>query len=954
MRNLAKSRFAPLQKNSRPFRQFSYLYCFFAILVVTGIANAQSSGWLNLSRENDHLGSSLVRWKKYLGGDAKDSPVSSTAAPVTRLSMQGEPGDYIGGTTQHLYTPDHGTFGATAQDRSGDGIPDYVQVSFSGPNHWWYTEFHTYRVPNQNLVVGYYENAQRAPFADANHPGLNISGDGRGCNTLTGNFTVHDVAIDSSGSSHTVRRFTASFEQHCEGGGPALLGTVYYNYEGASPVHVISGRVVTPGGAGVGGVTVTLGGSDAGTAITDGAGNYSFPGLIEGGNFRLTSGGNNFIFDPQAYTFKRLRSDPSAPFTAIPKYRLSGRITDASGNPISGVSVSLTGTQTGNAFTDNSGNYAFDGLRSDGNYTVTPSRTNLGFTPPSRTYNTLTGDTTANFTGELRKYTLSGRVIDVNGVGVGGVTLQLTGAHSRTTQTDSTGNYSLVDVPATGSYTLTPSKTFYTFNPPSFNFFNLSNDFPNINFTARVQTHTISGLVLDSGGNGIGGVTVSLGGAHTASAITNGTGSYAFTNLPAGSDYTVSVSHTGYSFVPTSRAFTALGFNQTGNFVGTLKGFQFEQLSYTAGEGSKSASVTVTRTGDLASAASVDVSTIDDPAEVPCDPTSKKSDGTSYPQGNAYARCDYATTVLTLNFAAGVAQQTVQIPLVDDGHVEGNESLQLKLASPINGSLGVQINTSLTIIDNDVAGQPNPISATPFFVRMHYLDFLNREPEEGEPWSGVLNSCSDVNNNPLCDRVLVSQSFFGSPEFRLKGFFVYNFYSVALNRRPTYEEIIPDMRRVTGTTEQEVYQKRAAFPVGFTERAEFKRLYDAMSNTDFVNTLLGRYGLQQITAPDPANPESSTRLTLTREDLISGLGAQSLTRAQVLRAVVESNEVGAAEYNKAFVAMQYYGYLRRAPEEDGYQAWLRVINQDPNNIRIMVNGFMNSPEYKLRFGNPNQ
>jgi len=171
-----------------------------------------------------------------------------------------------------------------------------------------------------------------------------------------------------------------------------------------------------------------------------------------------------------------------------------------------------------------------------------------------------------------------------------------------------------------------------------------------------------------------------------------------------------------------------------------------------------------------------------------------------------------------------------------------------------------------------------------------------------------------------------------------------------LNRRPAYEEIIPDMRRVTGATEQEVYQKRAAFSVSFTERAEFKALYDAMSNTDFVNTLLNRYALQQITAPDPANAESSAKVTLTRADLINRLGAQSLTRVQVLRAVVESNEVGAAEYNHAFVAMQYYGYLRRTPEEDGYQAWLRVINQDPNNVRVMVNGFMNSPEYKLRFG----
>jgi hypothetical protein len=72
----------------------------------------------------------------------------------------------------------------------------------------------------------------------------------------------------------------------------------------------------------------------------------------------------------------------------------------------------------------------------------------------------------------------------------------------------------------------------------------------------------------------------------------------------------------------------------------------------------------------------------------------------------------------------------------------------------------------------------------------------------------------------------------------------------------------------------------------------------------------------------------------------------------VLRALVESDEVATREFNGAFVAMQYYGYLRRTPEEDGYQAWLRVINRDPNNIRIMVNGFMNSIEYRLRFGQP--
>ncbi len=363
-------------------------------------------------------------------------------------------------------------------------------------------------------------------------------------------------------------------------------------------------------------------------------------------------------------------------------------------------------------------------------------------------------------------------------------------------------------------------------------------------------------------------------------------------------------------------------------------------------EDAQRAELKVMRAGDTNAAASVTLRTVDDPESVPC----------ATLNGKAYARCDYATTIETLYWAAGDGEpKIVGVPIINDGRSEGAETLRVRLSDPRGGIIGDFETATLTITDNEAEDGANPIFETPFFVRQQYLDFLSREPEAGEPWSRVLDNCFDVNNNPACDRILVSQSFFGSPEFRLKGFFVYNFYSVALNRRPTYEEIIPDMRSVSGATQQEVYQKRAAFPSDFTNRIEFKALYDSLSDAGFVNTLMNRYGLQQIIAPDPANPESITKVTLSRADLINRLGAsgaQSLTRAQVLRAIVESNEVGIAEYNPAFVAMQYYGYLRRTPEEDGYQAWLRVINQDPNNIRIMVNGFMNSSEYKLRFGRP--
>jgi pimeloyl-ACP methyl ester carboxylesterase len=389
---------------------------------------------------------------------------------------------------------------------------------------------------------------------------------------------------------------------------------------------------------------------------------------------------------------------------------------------------------------------------------------------------------------------------------------------------------------------------------------------------------------------------------------------------------------------------------------------QFSAGSYSANEGDGRATITVTRIGDTSGAATVDFQTVDDPAAVPCDPALKKPDGSSYPQGAAYARCDYATSIESVTFAAGDAgPKTITIPLIDDAYVEGAETVQLKLLNPAGATLSAQSSITLTITDNDSAIGANPIFSTPFFVRMHYLDFLSREPEPNEPWSAILNNCPNAFNldarspSAACDRLIVSQSFFGSPEFRLKGFYAFIFYRVAFNRRPTYEEIIPDMRSVSGATAEEVYQKRAALPVNFTGRSEFKGLYDALGNTAFVNALLDRYGLQAITSPDPANPEGGMKVILTRADLINRLstsGAQLLTRAQVLRAVVESNEIGAAEYNQAFVAMQYYGYLRRTPEESGYQAWLRVINQDPNNIRIMVNGFMNSTEYRLRFGTP--
>ena len=263
----------------------------------------------------------------------------------------------------------------------------------------------------------------------------------------------------------------------------------------------------------------------------------------------------------------------------------------------------------------------------------------------------------------------------------------------------------------------------------------------------------------------------------------------------------------------------------------------------------------------------------------------------------------------------------------------------------LSGALAIDPYTSYV--------EANPLQNNGFFVHQHYLDFLFREPDADgfNAWVGVLNRC-DVNPSPECDHVTVSSSFFRSQEFQLKGYFVYRFYKLLLNRLPTYGEIIPDMISVTGATSSEVFQRRTAYANNWVQRAAFVNLYGALDNTSFVNVLMNRYGLQTINTLDPNNPESGAKVVLSRADLIGRLNAGTLTRAQVVRAIVESDELFNAEFNPAFVAMQYFGYLKRDPDASGYNAWLNYLNTHPGDFRTMVHGFVNSNEYRSRFGQP--
>lgn len=166
--------------------------------------------------------------------------------------------------------------------------------------------------------------------------------------------------------------------------------------------YVIRGKVTNAVGAGMSAVTVTLSGSQTGTKQTDSAGNYSFAGLIGGGNLTVTPTKTPFTFTPVSRTFNNISADQTADFGTV-AHGISGRVADGQNNALSGATITLTGSQAGTTQTDASGNYSFPSVAAGGNYTLTPSKPDhliiYSFTPAIRSFTNLNGNQTgADFT----------------------------------------------------------------------------------------------------------------------------------------------------------------------------------------------------------------------------------------------------------------------------------------------------------------------------------------------------------------------------------------------------------------------------------------------------------------------------------------------------------------------------------------------------------------------------
>ena len=351
-----------------------------------------------------------------------------------------------------------------------------------------------------------------------------------------------------------------------------------------------------------------------------------------------------------------------------------------------------------------------------------------------------------------------------------------------------------------------------------------------------------------------------------------------------------------------------------------------------ASESAGSFEVTVVRSGDTSAAANVEFGTLD---------------------GSASGRSDYTSAFGTLRFAAGETSKSFRVFITDDSNFEGDETFYVTLHANVPGvALAAPAVTELHIQDNDTSTPAsNPIDNPPFFIRQQYLDFLGRDPDSQgfANWMATLTGCPNGGfgefDNPDCDRVHVSASFVQSHEFQTRGYWILRFGYVGLNRSigairssVTYAEFIRALGQIGGSNSPEQEEAaKVAYTNAFVQRSNFLALFPpAMTAAQYVNAL-----------------ESNAQVTLSnKQALVDALNGGTMSRADVLRNVVESQAVFDKYISRAFVTMEYFGYLRRDPDLVGYQNWVNSLTADPANYRHMIFGFIYSTEYRQRFGPP--
>jgi hypothetical protein len=382
----------------------------------------------------------------------------------------------------------------------------------------------------------------------------------------------------------------------------------------------------------------------------------------------------------------------------------------------------------------------------------------------------------------------------------------------------------------------------------------------------------------------------------------------------------------------------------------TTTTYQFSQATYPVIEDITSVTVTVTRTGDIAAAETVDYATAD---------------------GTTTERTDYTTALGTLRFAAGETSKTFDVLVNEDSKVEALENFSVALSNPTGGaSLGTPATTTIQITDDLAEPSSNAIDDSTIFVGQHYHDFLSRQSDPAglSFWVNQIESCGADAQCREVKRISVSAAFFLSIEFQQTGYFVIRAYKSAFGStsgNPAYRPFLRDTQEVgrgvivgTPGADAMLEANKQAFAVAFVQRADFLAAHDAQNADQYVDSLFANAG---------ATPTASERAAA----ITAFGGGNTAGRAAALRNIVDSGSAINKLYNPGFVLMQYFGYLRRNPNDSpdgnfsGYDFWLMKMNQfslpgeDVRDAQValarvqraeMVKAFIISGEYRGRFG----
>jgi IPT/TIG domain-containing protein/uncharacterized protein DUF4214 len=247
-------------------------------------------------------------------------------------------------------------------------------------------------------------------------------------------------------------------------------------------------------------------------------------------------------------------------------------------------------------------------------------------------------------------------------------------------------------------------------------------------------------------------------------------------------------------------------------------------------------------------------------------------------------------------------------------------------------------NTMKAIYQEPTLLGRNPIDDAQFFVTQQYEDFLSRTPDaEGLAyWSEQLRQCGE---DAVCiqhRRRAVAAAFFVEQEFQQTGYVVYRIYRAAFGQRPSYAQFLSDRTQLIGGPQ--LPASTVEFANQFVTRAEFQQTYpETLAAAEFVDKLFDAAGLSLAQSE--------------QQQAIEAMTTNGESRAQILLRVIEIKAFKEREYNPAFVLMQYFGYLRRDPDENGFLFWLDVLNnRERGNYSGLVCAFITSAEYQLRFG----